>query len=371
MRYDHFSMLPERAFRALGGRLVSLEGKGGGSTVQAPDYAPMAASSDYAAELGKQLGEEQLAEAKRQYDQNTAISEPIIKAQTGLMQQAYDQGNQNYNRMVEQGQPIQDQMKSVAMGGSYSDAQKAQQEEAASTAVADSRAGSNQQMQQLVRTGLRYGFSPSKLAALGSSAAATNAQSQVQAANGARTQKQSQQWGQMGDTYNTFAGLGSQAPTFYSAGTQAGNSAVGNQTSVSNSYMSGLSSGNGLIMNGQGLKMQGLGNILSSQTSLYGMGLQANANESAGLGNFLGQIGSAGIRQWSDRRLKTNIELVGKDEGTGLNLYEFEYKSLPGQRYRGVMADEVMKLYPDAVIETGTGYFAVNYDAIGIEMMEV
>lgn len=38
MRHDHFSMLPERAFRSLGGRMTLEGGKGGGSAPPAPDY---------------------------------------------------------------------------------------------------------------------------------------------------------------------------------------------------------------------------------------------------------------------------------------------------------------------------------------------
>jgi hypothetical protein len=243
----------------MSGVVDAVFGGGGSTNVQAPNYTPLAASSDYAADLGKQLGDAQLAESRRQYDNNMAVNKPIIDRQAALMQQSYDQGAQNYDRMVKEGQPIQDQMKTIAMGGSYNDAQKAQQEEAAGQAVADARSGTNQQMQQLIRTGLRYGWSPAKLAAMGSSAAQAGAQTQVSAANGARNQKQQQQLGQMGDTYNTYAGLGSQAPAFYQAGTQAGNSASGTQLNTSNALMNGLNSGNSTIMQGQGLKMQGLG----------------------------------------------------------------------------------------------------------------
>ena len=43
MRHDHFSMLPERAFRSLGGRMT-LEGGGKGSAPPAPDYTGAAQS---------------------------------------------------------------------------------------------------------------------------------------------------------------------------------------------------------------------------------------------------------------------------------------------------------------------------------------
>lgn len=70
----------------------------------------------------------------------------------------------------------------------------------------------------------------------------------------------------------------------------------------------------------------------------------------------------------SDIRLKENIKLVGVDQGH--NIYEFDYKDGSG-RYRGVMAHEVQKLDPDAVMEMPNGYLAVNYDKIGLEMERV
>ena len=65
-----------------------------------------------------------------------------------------------------------------------------------------------------------------------------------------------------------------------------------------------------------------------------------------------------------------NIELVGRDERTGLSLYEFNYIDMPTRRFRGVMADEVEKLYPDAVMTMEDGFKAVHYAALGMEMVE-
>ena len=79
------------------------------------------------------------------------------------------------------------------------------------------------------------------------------------------------------------------------------------------------------------------------------------------------KAGTAG----SDRRLKQNIESAGVDSATGLNLYDFEYKASPGQRYRGVMADEVEVNYPDAVVYGDDGYAKVYYGLLGLEMTEI
>lgn len=73
----------------------------------------------------------------------------------------------------------------------------------------------------------------------------------------------------------------------------------------------------------------------------------------------------------SDRRLKENIESVGADEATGLNLYEFNYIGEPESRYRGVMAQEVEAYMPEAVVYNDDGFMAVKYGLLGLEMTEV
>ena len=67
----------------------------------------------------------------------------------------------------------------------------------------------------------------------------------------------------------------------------------------------------------------------------------------------------------SDARLKENIEYIGVEKGH--NIYEFDYKDGSG-RYRGVMAQEVMDIDPEAVVLTNNGYYAVNYEKIGVTM---
>lgn len=77
----------------------------------------------------------------------------------------------------------------------------------------------------------------------------------------------------------------------------------------------------------------------------------------------LGHVGQnlamgAQVMMMSDKRLKENIELVGKSS-KGYNIYEFEYKdkNLGPYRYKGVMAQEV----PFASMSDSDGYLFVNY----------
>lgn len=89
------------------------------------------------------------------------------------------------------------------------------------------------------------------------------------------------------------------------------------------------------------------------------------------LGAGLGIGTGLALQHWSDRRLKRDIVLVGRDERTGLNLYEFAYIDGDGRRFRGVMADEVLAVDPQAVVVDHRGFMAVDYGRIGIEMVEV
>jgi len=77
-----------------------------------------------------------------------------------------------------------------------------------------------------------------------------------------------------------------------------------------------------------------------------------------------GQTGTGGGTT-SDIRAKKNIELIDVHPD-GFGIYEFEYKpefkkTAGYGRYRGYMAHEVEKVYPNAVITLGSGYKAIKY----------
>ena len=83
-----------------------------------------------------------------------------------------------------------------------------------------------------------------------------------------------------------------------------------------------------------------------------------NAGTSSILGGLFG-LGAAGIYKWSDKRLKEDIEKVGETT-EGIGVYEYNYKG-DDERQIGVMAQEVEKKHPEAVITTPSGYKAVDY----------
>ena len=72
----------------------------------------------------------------------------------------------------------------------------------------------------------------------------------------------------------------------------------------------------------------------------------------------------------SDSRLKENIVRVGNSP-SGLNIYEWNYKSAPDTRYRGVMAQEVLETNPNAVYLFEDGYLGVHYGHLDVNMEKV
>jgi len=102
-------------------------------------------------------------------------------------------------------------------------------------------------------------------------------------------------------------------------------------------------------------------------------------SQAAGLGTAgiagLGLYNAMSNSTSSDIRVKENIELIGLLPN-GLNIYEFEYKpefkhKSGSGRYRGVMADEVEQIMPQAVVTDSNGYKYVHYDMLGIQMEQV
>jgi hypothetical protein len=175
------------------------------------------------------------------------------------------------------------------------------------------------------------------------------------AMTGARTQAEQLGFARRLDVTGLGRGLAGASTAAYQGATGAGSAGITTAMAPGNQYQQGMA--------GAG---QTYGNILTNQTSQFNTGLKA---EGEVMGALVGAGTTAAFR--SDRRLKENIELVGRDERTMLPLYEFEYINGSGRRFLGVMADDVEQKFPDMVFDMPDGYKAVNYAGLGIEMVEV
>ncbi len=428
---------------------------GGGDTPQAPNYQPVADASKEAAEIGAKLGREQLAEAKRQYDNNIAVSKQVVDAQLDVMRQGIKQGDDYYeygksfrpleqqmmgeaargteavndaerkaiaDRAISDSQRLQDRANEyeararadidLATGGNAAIAHryKADIDADVGTAVADARTGQTQALNTALRQAMRYGLTvptnaqavsnqnAAQLAAAANNtrtnsinnyrglvaqgvglnrdtfatgqAAATDAANMATQARSAnrnmRIQDQSLDWAKKLDVTGMARGMPGASQGAYGVAVGSGNSAAQNQMAPGQALVGAMGQSTNTTMQGRQIAMQGLTSNLNAQTSAYNTGVNAQAE---GTGALFGAASTAAAL--SDRRLKENISEVGRDDATGLTLYEFEYKGGDGSRFVGVMADEVEKVRPDAVNTREDGYKEVDYGALGLEMPQV
>jgi hypothetical protein len=185
--------------------------------------------------------------------------------------------------------------------------------------------------------------------ALGLSAQRANAMT------GARNQAQQMGFARQMDVTGLGRNLSGASTAAYQGATGAGTSGINTSMAAGNQFQQGLAG----AANTMGSMNQGM-------ASMYNAGVNAQ-------GQMYGAILGAGatVAARSDRRLKEDIKLVGVDEHTGLNLYEFVYKNGTGTKYVGVMADEAKEKFPHAVFTLPDGFDAVNYTSLGIEFKKV
>jgi hypothetical protein len=96
--------------------------------------------------------------------------------------------------------------------------------------------------------------------------------------------------------------------------------------------------------------------VLFEDTSVTGLPVTPNG------GNIVVTWNASGIFTISDKRLKTDIALVGR-LADDLPIYEYRY--LGGNvRHRGIMAQDAERVAPAAVHTFDSGFKAVNYDRV-------
>lgn len=318
----------------------------GGKSQKAPDYSGMEA-----------VAREQLNFSRQQYADMRPIVEGIANQQMAAQEQQMAQAQDYYNYMQDTYRPVEQGL--VAQAQNFNtDAyrqQMAQQASAASARAFD-------QSQAMTNRSLAArGVNPASGAARGANTATMLQQTamRTQGMTGARQQAESLGYARMLDAAGLGRGLAGASTAAYGSATNAGSQASNVAQSAGVNYQNGLAGAGNTF-----------GNMASTQASVYNAGLNATGEMFGAALGAAGTLGAAGIAA-SDRRLKEDVDFVGVDDVTGLNLYEFNYIGDSDRRFIGVMADEVMEYMPEAVIESDSGYFAVDYDMLGIEMVEV
>ena len=282
---------------------------------------------------------------------------------------AYDQSQEDRKWMLDRRGSLTTMQDTLAQDArSFNTEDKAN--ELAGKAMADVNQGFANADGQQTRALARMGVNPSsgKALAMGNQTAIAKATALAAAGSGARDRARTEGYALTDRAANALAGypaMGMQA-----TGAGAGYGASG--TAIANQGLAGMNSGYGAAGTMAGQLGSNATGMFGAQAS-YKVGADKAAADANPMGALIGagaQLGAASIK-YSDRRLKQDIELVGRDERTGLNLYEFAYKDMPHERWRGVMADEVREVMPSAVHTNEEGFMSVDYGAMGIEMTKI
>lgn len=342
-----FDLLPARAFRPIGGRMT-LEG-GKGSSAPAPDprlveaqIRSMGIQDDAIARILKTA--EEMAPIQREQMQFG-----LDAARTAFNDARDDRAFSVARRGVLSG--LQDKLVSEATAFDTD----ARREELAGEASADVAQVFDGARGQLARNLARTGVNPaSGAAATAMSRMATDeALAKVTGMNKARTGARIEGIQMTDRATNSLAGYPSMSMQATGAGAQYAASGI----NLANVTQAGLNSG-------ATSAAQVAGQLGANATGMFGQ--QANyknaqdrlALEDGGVMGMIGTLGGAAITKFSDRRLKRNVREIGRDP-RGFGWYEFDYV-WGGERQVGVMADEVARVIPGAVGESG-GYATVNY----------
>jgi hypothetical protein len=383
MRLDaHFDMLPERAFiKGPHGR-IQPQGKGGGGSAPSPDpsigqaqlkLAELAEQqySDFKNEIWPEL----VAQSKHQQAQADKLQEQ----QMGISARNQEISEEHYARLKEKFHPLQDKLVEQAMD--YN--QEGNFQRMAGSAMGDATTQNEIARQNHAKQMQAYGINPNS----GAFAGINNVQNVLGAANAAaasnRAYSAAQElgWNMGMGASGLGAGLANNQVASTGVALQAGNSALNAGQVPMNNTLAMSGAQNAMYAGAMG-GWSNYGNLgaqsYNTQVNGWAAEQQARAQNSAGFGNFLGTVAGAALNKYlptgggSDIRIKENISLVGV-MSNGIGVYEFEYKPefkdkpYGGHgRFRGVLAQELQKVNPDAVYELEDGYLGVDYSKVNV-----
>ncbi|MGI9141847.1 MAG: hypothetical protein ACR2IJ_01535 [Fluviibacter sp.] len=279
------------------GRHIAFGGKGGGGSAPSPDPQIGAAALKNA-----QLGEEWLSFAKDQFaagnirqEDMDALTNKVIEQQLSTQEQQAGWATEDRARYKDTFQPLEDQF--IQEANNYGSPER--QAQAAAEAKADVMSASETQKAITQRQMASMGINPNsgKFQAISRAGDVNTALASAGAQNNARTMVRDKGLALKADAVNMGKGLPSQSAAAAGLGLNAGNMAVGNQTSANQNFYAN----NGVMQAGFGGAMQGysnqgniLNNLYGNQVNAWSAQQQANNASAAGTGQLFGSVLGAG-----------------------------------------------------------------------------
>ena len=300
MRYDHFEMLPERAFQKIGfsghARMTLEGGKG---SVSAPGADPnIGLAQTKMAELADQQFQmfktEIWPQMQEESARTVAMSQKLGEQQYALNEKNAGIADEYYDRMKEKFYPLQDDL--VKQAKEFNT--EGERERQAEMALGDVNDAFNNQRKQQEMQMASYGINPTSSRFQGSNAAngAMQAAAGAAAATKARTAAEQLGWAKNMDAIGLGMGLSSNQATSTGIALNAGNSAMANTGAGLNALSQASSANNaatGTAMQGwQGVGQLGVSKY-NADVNAWSTGQQANASNNAAMGSTLGAVAGA------------------------------------------------------------------------------
>lgn len=341
----------------------------GGKSAPAPDYRPVAQASREAADIMGKLGREQLGFSRQQYAELSPLLRGIAERQTQAQDEQMRQAQDYYQYMQSTFRPVERGL--AAEAEKFNTAEYRNQLAAQAAADAGKAFTQTQAAQQRAMGAMGVNPNSGRFASMQGQANLGLAAQKAAAMTGTRQQAQQMGYARKLDVAGLGRGLAGASTAAYGSATNAGSAAGQSYMAPGTQFTQGFGSGAGIVGQGQQMQLQGLSNIMNAQGQAYNASLSAGDPFAQMIGTGVGAWAGGGFKGLSDIRVKENIEQVGVHYRTHLPIYEFNYIHIPDKRFRGVMAQDVEKVFPAAVEETHDGIKMVNYAMLGMEMEEI
>lgn len=275
----------------MGGLVEMLGGGSAGQKPKSPDYAALNAEAQGAKTTAETYGNQQIQDAKSDFGSVESLANPVADRMAGAMDSATSSGTELLGYLNSRQRPVEDALQTEAMqAGSVQ-----RQEEMASRAAADTRQGVTANQNAMVRQALRYGISPSALGVGGNQGAASQALAEVTAANAARTAERDSGFAKKMSVQQMYAPQAQVAQGLINTGVNAGAQAVTSKLSPIQAKTTAVGQGVNTIMSGRQMALQGVGNMISSQTQKYNTDVEAETKAKEGGMGAIGTIAGAAI----------------------------------------------------------------------------
>ena len=235
-----------------------------------PDYTAMADASTESAQIMADLGRDQLAETKRQYNEMQPFMENIANTQLDIMNQTKEQGADYYNYMKDTFRPMEKSF--VDDVNQYNT--EAARERFASEAAVDVAQADKVQRGVEAREMARMGVNPNsgRYQKVNAGRGLRVAGMRAGAMTSARNRAKDIGYARKLDAMGLGRGLPGASIGAYSAAVGAGNAAGGNKITPSNFMISGMDRAGRYTAGGANAIQGGASTILNARAGAYGAG---------------------------------------------------------------------------------------------------